>query len=115
MKQDEDIAVLEEKAAEVAVVLRLLANEKRLLILCHLAQEGEVSVTPLARLVGLSQSALSQHLARLREDKLVSTRRDSQVLYYRLAYDRVGRLLRALYDIYCADTATGPSRVEGAS
>ena len=113
---EKEIAIPKEKAAEVAAVLRLLSNEKRLLILCHLAQEGEVSVTPLARLVGLSQSALSQHLARLREDKLVSTRRDSQVLYYRIADDRVGRILSALYEIYCTDTATGaPKRVEGPS
>jgi ArsR family transcriptional regulator, virulence genes transcriptional regulator len=98
-----EIEVLEAKAAEVASVLRMLANEKRLLILCHLAKRGEVSVTPLAELVGLSQSALSQHLARLREDGLVATRRESQVLHYRIAEPRVGRLLDALYAIYCAD------------
>jgi ArsR family transcriptional regulator, virulence genes transcriptional regulator len=97
------IAVLEEKAAEVAGVLRALANEKRLLILCHLAEEGEISVTPLAGRVGLSQSALSQHLARLREDGLVATRRESQVLHYRIADARVRRLLGALYETYCAD------------
>ena len=100
-------AALEEKAAVVAGVLRMLANEKRLLILCHLAREGEISVTPLAGLVGLSQSALSQHLARLREDRLVATRREAQVLHYRIADERVGKLLHALYDIYCADERTG--------
>jgi ArsR family transcriptional regulator, virulence genes transcriptional regulator len=100
-----EIEVLEAKAAEVASVLRMLANEKRLLILCHLAKRGEVSVTPLAELVGLSQSALSQHLARLREDRLVATRRESQVLHYRIAEPRVARLLEALYAIYCADEA----------
>jgi ArsR family transcriptional regulator, virulence genes transcriptional regulator len=98
-----EIEILEEKAAEVASVLRMLANEKRLLILCHLAKRGEISVTPLADLVGLSQSALSQHLARLREDGLVATRRESQVLHYRIADTRVGRLLEALYAIYCAE------------
>lgn len=97
------VTVLEEKAAEVAGILRVLANEKRLLILCHLAGEGEISVTPLAQRIGLSQSALSQHLARLREDDLVATRREAQVLFYRIADERVGRLLNALYDIYCAD------------
>jgi ArsR family transcriptional regulator, virulence genes transcriptional regulator len=104
MDTDAAVAVLEEKAAEVAGVLRMLANEKRLLILCHLVKEGEISVTPLAGLVGLSQSALSQHLARLREDGLVATRRESQVLYYRISDERVRRLLEALYAIYCADT-----------
>jgi ArsR family transcriptional regulator, virulence genes transcriptional regulator len=102
---DTAIAVLEEKAAEVAGVLRMLANEKRLLILCHLAKEGEISVTPLAELVGLSQSALSQHLARLREDGFVATRRESQVLHYRISDARVGQLLGALYEIYCAERA----------
>lgn len=103
MQTDTAMAVLQEKAAEVAGILRLLANEKRLLILCHLARRGEISVTPLAGLVGLSQSALSQHLARLREDGLVATRRDSQVLHYRIVDGQIGRLLNALYDIYCAD------------
>ncbi len=101
MQTELAIDVLEERAAEVAGVLRMLANEKRLLILCHLAKRGEISVTPLAELVGLSQSALSQHLARLREDGLVTTRRESQVLHYRIDEPRVGRLLESLYEIYC--------------
>jgi ArsR family transcriptional regulator, virulence genes transcriptional regulator len=103
MQSELAIEILEERAAEVAAVLRMLANEKRLLILCHLAKRGEISVTPLAELVGLSQSALSQHLARLREDGLVATRRESQVLYYRIEEPRVGRLLECLYEIYCAE------------
>jgi ArsR family transcriptional regulator, virulence genes transcriptional regulator len=103
MQSELAIEILEERAAEVAAVLRMLANEKRLLILCHLAKRGEISVTPLAELVGLSQSALSQHLARLREDGLVATRRESQVLYYRIEEPRVGRLLESLYEIYCAE------------
>jgi DNA-binding transcriptional ArsR family regulator len=105
MQTEAAIEILEEKAAEVAGVLRMLANEKRLLILCHLAKRGEISVTPLAELVGLSQSALSQHLARLREDGLVATRRESQVLHYRIAEPRVGKLLESLYAIYCAEEA----------
>jgi ArsR family transcriptional regulator, virulence genes transcriptional regulator len=103
MQSELAIEILEERAAEVAAVLRMLANEKRLLILCHLAKRGEISVTPLAELVGLSQSALSQHLARLREDGLVATRRESQILYYRIEEPRVGRLLESLYEIYCAE------------
>jgi ArsR family transcriptional regulator, virulence genes transcriptional regulator len=104
--EQDTMNALEAKAAEVAGILRLLANEKRLLVLCHLAEAGEMSVTPLAETVGLGQSALSQHLARLREDGLVATRRESQVLYYRISDERIGRLLRALYDIYCAGDAS---------
>ena len=93
---------LEKKAAEVSATLRLLANQRRLLLLCRLALEGEMSVTALGRAVNLSQSALSQHLARLRADGLVTTRRESQAIFYRIADDRIGQLLGALYDIYCA-------------
>lgn len=98
----DNLSVLQAKAAEVSATLRLLANEKRLLVLCQLAHADEMSVTALASAVGLSQSALSQHLARLRADGLVTTRRDAQVLHYRIADPRVGRLLAALYEVYCA-------------
>jgi ArsR family transcriptional regulator, virulence genes transcriptional regulator len=94
---------LEEKADEVSATLRLLANQKRLLVLCRLALHGEMSVTALGEAVALGQSALSQHLARLRGEGLVAARRESQTLFYRIADDRIGRLLAALYDIYCQD------------
>jgi len=106
MQQGDTIEFLEERAAEVSATLRLLANEKRLLVLCRLAQAGEMSVTALGEAVNLRQSALSQHLAKLRADGLVATRRESQTLYYHIADDRVGELLNALYDIYC----TSPDR-----
>jgi ArsR family transcriptional regulator, virulence genes transcriptional regulator len=102
MQPTDTIEFLEEKAAEVSATLRLIANEKRLLMLCRLALAGELSVTALGEDVNLSQSALSQHLAKLRGDGLVTTRRESQTLYYRIADERVGQLLNALYDIYCA-------------
>ena len=102
MQPTDTIEILEDKAAEVSATLRLIANEKRLLVLCRLAQAGEMSVTALGEAVRLSQSALSQHLAKLRADGLVTTRRESQTLYYRIADERVGQLLNALYDIYCA-------------
>lgn len=102
MQPAEAIESLEVRAAEVAATLRLLANERRLLVLCRLVHAGEMSVTALGAAVGLGQSALSQHLARLRADGLVTTRREGQTLFYRIADDRVGRLLSALYDIYCA-------------
>jgi DNA-binding transcriptional ArsR family regulator len=97
-----DIALLEDKAAEAAEFLKLLANPHRLLILCRLVVEKEMSVGALGEAVGLSQSALSQHLAKLRADGLVETRREAQVLHYRISDPRVGRLLAALYEIYCA-------------
>lgn len=96
---------MEAQAAEAARVLRLLANEKRLLLLCHLAGEGEVGVNRLAALVALSQPALSQHLARLREDGLVATRRDAQQVFYRLADPRVAALLVAMRGIFCPEEA----------
>lgn len=95
------IAALEEKAGEAARMLRLLANERRLLVLCHLAGEGETTVGALAEAVGLSQPALSQHLALLREDGLVATRRESQAMFYRLADPKAARLLEVLRDLYC--------------
>ncbi len=99
---DADIAEMQGKVAEVSSTLRLLGNEKRLLVLCRLAMAGEMSVGALAEAVGLSQSALSQHLAKLRADDLVATRREAQVLHYHIRDPRVGRLLEALYGIYCA-------------
>ncbi len=92
---------LEAKAEEAVAMLRLLANEKRLLILCKLAGHGEMSVTALSEAVRLSQSALSQHLAKLRADGLVRSRRSAQTLYYRVGDPRVAKLLETLQDIYC--------------
>ncbi|MQT11984.1 ArsR/SmtB family transcription factor [Segnochrobactrum spirostomi] len=95
------LAALEAKAEEAARFLSLLANERRLLILCHLATRGEMKVSALAEAVDLSQSALSQHLAKLREDGLVAFRRESQTLFYRLDDPRAARLLATLKDIFC--------------
>lgn len=79
-----------------------LSNANRLMILCHLL-EGEQSVGALQSQLELSQSALSQHLARLRDAGLVATRRERQTIHYRIADDRVLQLIEALYGIYCAD------------
>lgn len=94
-------ADLEVRAGEVADLLRELANEKRLLILCRLVETGEMRVHDLADSVGLGQSALSQHLARLRERKLVAYRRDSQSLWYRIADPRIEQLMAQLHAIFC--------------
>ena len=96
-----EVARLVEKSHEIAGVLKLLSNQKRLLILCSLEAEGECRVNEMAEAVGLSQSALSQHLAELRAEGLVAFRRDSQSICYSLADQQVERLLLALKDIYC--------------
>src|ERR1041385_6146870 len=96
-----DIALLEDKAAEAAEFLKLLANPQRLLILCRLAVEREMSVGQLGEGDGLSQSALSQHLSKPREDGVVATTRDAQSIYYRIADKNAARVLALLKDIYC--------------
>jgi ArsR family transcriptional regulator, virulence genes transcriptional regulator len=101
-----DIATMEAKAAEVAALLANLANARRLMVLCHLAG-GEQSVNALTRLVGLSQSALSQHLARLRADGLVATRRSGATIHYRIANPLVLSLMHSLYEAFCAPKPQG--------
>jgi DNA-binding transcriptional ArsR family regulator len=90
------------KAEQAESFLKALANRHRLMILCELHQ-GEASVSALQQAIGLAQSSLSQHLARLREDELVKTRRQSQAIYYSLANPNVSRMIGLLYELYCAD------------
>src|SRR6476661_1031153 len=80
-----DFAAFERNAVQAADMLRALANERRLMILCKLVEWGEANVTQLAEAVGLSQSALSQHLAKMREEGIVAFRRDAQTVWYRIA------------------------------
>ncbi|MFI5000677.1 MAG: ArsR/SmtB family transcription factor [Reyranellales bacterium] len=94
---------LEGRAGEVADLLRALSNDRRLLILCKLVDEGEATVGALADDVGLSQSALSQHLGRMREEGIVAFRRDAQTLWYRIADPRIETLLATLHRLYCRD------------
>lgn len=101
--QDQHLTEFAVEAAEAAAALRALANEARLLVLCHLGEASELSAGELTRRVGLSQSALSQHLARLREDGLVATRKEAQTVFYRVADPKVHRLLRLLHELYCPD------------
>jgi ArsR family transcriptional regulator len=89
------------EAGEAAAVLKSLGNEARLLVLCHLGEACELSAGELTRRIGLSQSALSQHLARLRDDGLVTTRKDAQSVFYRIAEPRVYRLIKLLHELYC--------------
>ena len=94
-----DVAALAACAAPAARLLKLLASEQRLLLLCRLV-EGEASVGSLAEHAGLAQSATSQHLAKMRAEGLVATRRDAQTIFYRLADPAAVRLLQTLSEIY---------------
>ena len=93
------------KASEVASVLKALANPHRLAILCHLAEVGESTVGALTGAIGLSQSALSQHLARMRQEDVVAFRRESQTLWYRIGDPRIAELMAELYRLYCAPSS----------
>jgi len=96
-----DIAKLQDNATRASGLLKTMANEWRLLILCHLAEQ-ERSVGELERLIGLNQSALSQHLAVLRREKLVKTRRKAQSIFYSLASEEAAKVMGTLYNLYCA-------------
>src|SRR6185295_2174963 len=109
-KAPPDLAVFTANAAHVADVLRALANERRLMILCKLVEWGEATVGSLAEAVGLSQSALSQHLAKMRDEAIVAYRRESQTLWYRIAEPRTEALLGHLHQLYCPPEAKGPQR-----
>ena len=95
-----DMDKMLENAAEAEQFLKLMANKNRLMILCTLNQ-GELSVSELNQAVPLAQSALSQHLASLRNSGLVETRREAQTIYYRIVDPRVSTMLSALYDMFC--------------
>ena len=98
-----DFATFEANAALVASILRTLANERRLMILCKLAEWGEGSVSALSEAAGLSQSATSQHLAKMRDEALVDFRRDGQTIWYRIAEPRTELLLGYLQKLFCPD------------
>ena len=102
-----DFATFEANATEVAGILRALANERRLMILCKLVEWGEANVGSLAQAVGLSSSALSQHLAKMREEGIVDFRRESQTLWYRIADPRTEALLGHLQQLYCPAPLAG--------
>ena len=96
-----DLIRMRGNADQAARLLKTLANRNRLLLLCTLA-EGEVSVSELNARINLSQSALSQHLAVLRHQGLVCTRREAQVIFYSLANSDALPIIRTLHDIYCS-------------
>ena len=92
---------LQKKAAELEQMLRVIANQRRLLILCKLLEQREANVALLSRAARLSQSAVSQHLAKMRQAKLVSFRRKSQTIWYRIADSRIEKLFASLERIFC--------------
>jgi DNA-binding transcriptional ArsR family regulator len=95
---------LKERARRASDFLKALAHESRLLILCLVA-ERERSVTELEQMLSLRQPAVSQQLARLRMDGLVTTRRDGKTIYYSLANDDVRRIMGVMYEIFCRGDA----------
>ena len=101
--QAADLKKLARQAGDAARLLKLLGNEKRLLVLCFLTARGEMTVGEIVDVVKLSQSALSQHLGKLRADGLVTFRRTSQTLHYRVVDKRALRVLQVLKEIYCGN------------
>ena len=95
-----NIKDLKSHSLDVTSLMKMLANSHRLMILCEL-HKGESSVGMLQQAVGLGQSALSQHLAKLRHNRLVAVRRDAQTIYYSLADPKVREVMALLYRLYC--------------
>lgn len=96
-----ELEELQENARRASALLKAMSNEHRLMVLCQLLH-GEKSVGQLEQIVGLSQSALSQHLARLRRDDLVKTRRMAQTIFYSLKGEEASAVINTLYALYCA-------------
>ena len=92
---------LRQQAGMVSRLLKALSNPNRLMILCSLMEKERMSVSELNLSLPLSQSALSQHLAVLRRDNLVSTSREAQTIYYFLADEKIAVLVATLYHLYC--------------
>jgi ArsR family transcriptional regulator len=99
---DDDRAAFEAKASKAAQLLKTLANERRLQLLCQLG-DRELSVGALQEHLGLSQSALSQHLAILREEGVVATRRQGQTIFYRVADPGAVQVIATLAAIFCPE------------
>ena len=95
------LANMHQGADQASCLLKALANQERLLILCHLA-EGEKCVSELQEILQIRQPNLSQQLARLRADELVKTRRNGKEIHYRLSSEAAGRVINLLYELFCA-------------
>ena len=97
-----DLELMQENASRASELMKLLGHPHRLMILCELNQ-GECSVGELSEKIGIAQSPLSQHLARMRHEGVVSSRRDAQTMYYSIADEKVAQVISVLYDLYCAE------------
>lgn len=97
-----NLETMNESAERASDLLKLLGHPHRLMVLCQLKM-GEKSVSELSEIVGVSQSPLSQHLARMRYEDVVETRRDGQTIYYSLKDSEASQLVEALYRIFCED------------
>jgi len=95
-----DLSDMEANAEQAVTLLKAMANNHRLMILCALSSV-ELSVTALNDIVPVAQSSLSQHLAWLRREGMVTTRRESQTIYYSLASDEVREIIATLHKLYC--------------
>lgn len=101
----ERLKTIQANALRASTLLKAMSNQHRLMILCQLVP-GEKCVSDLEQIIGLSQSALSQHLARLRRDTLVQTRRDAQTIFYSLNGEEASAVIETLYSLYCGQDAT---------
>ena len=101
IQRKSELALLQQSAEQAAALLQAVGNQHRLLVLCLLLEHGEMTVGAINEIVALSPSALSQHLARMRDEGLVTYRRDAQTLYYRVDDPNVARLIGVLKEIYC--------------
>lgn len=97
----EEMHDLLDRAKKASELLKALSHETRLLILCLLS-EGEKSVSELEQIMAMPQASVSQQLARLRYDQLVTTRRQGRMIYYQIASEEVGSIIDQLYSIFCA-------------
>jgi len=104
---DEDMDMMIDNASEASHMLKALSHEGRLMILCHLVT-GEKSVTELEEILSARQAAVSQQLARLRLEGLVTPRRDGKTIYYSLSDDRPRRILEVIYELFCS--VDGPKK-----
>ena len=107
----DDHDIMRESSQKASRLLKALSNQDRLMVLCTLAN-SEKSVSELEAILAIRQPTLSQQLARLRADELVSTRREGKVIYYRLASSEAGRVIELLFELYCEPALTAKISAE---
>jgi DNA-binding transcriptional ArsR family regulator len=105
-KEAMNLDLMQQNASRASDMMKLLSHPHRLMILCELNQ-GECSVGDLGERIGINQSPLSQHLARMRHEGVVQARREAQTVYYSLAGDEIGAIISLLYSLYCAQEKAG--------